>query len=89
MTAHPGVDPEAIRALVREILADLLPAAAQDPGNPGGAAPAQAVPDWPAGAPGGPDAKAVDERILGLFPEIEALTTRRGLVWELVALERA
>src|SRR6266699_378890 len=28
-------DNEAIRALVREVLADLLPAAARDPGNPG------------------------------------------------------
>jgi hypothetical protein len=45
-----GVDSEAIRALVREVLADLLPAAGRDPGNPGGAAPAQAVPEWPGGA---------------------------------------
>jgi branched-chain amino acid transport system ATP-binding protein len=30
-------------------------------------------------APAGPDAKAVDGRILALFPEIEALTARRGL----------
>jgi branched-chain amino acid transport system ATP-binding protein len=30
-------------------------------------------------APGGAEARAVDERILALFPEIEALTARRGL----------
>jgi len=30
-------------------------------------------------APDGPDATAADQRILGLFPEIEALTARRGL----------
>ncbi len=42
MTAEPGMtgqrpqaDPEAIRALVREVLADLLPAAARDPGDRG------------------------------------------------------
>ncbi len=34
--AEPAaVDTEAIRALVREVLADLLPAAGRDPGNPG------------------------------------------------------
>ena len=31
----PGADTETIRALVREVLADLLPAAGRDPGNPG------------------------------------------------------
>jgi ABC-type branched-subunit amino acid transport system ATPase component len=30
-------------------------------------------------APDGPDARTVDARILALFPEIEALTARRGL----------
>ena len=39
MTGQPGADTEAIRALVREVLADLLPAAAL-PGNPGAAGPA-------------------------------------------------
>jgi hypothetical protein len=32
-----GPDTEAIRAVVREVLADLLPAAGRVPGNPGGA----------------------------------------------------
>jgi len=44
MTGSPGLDGEAIRALVREVLADLLPAAGRDPwhlpgdgpGSPGG-----------------------------------------------------
>ena len=47
MTVEPGItglrsaepaalDTEAIRALVREVLADLLPGAVRDPGNPGG-----------------------------------------------------
>ena len=35
MTGQPGAETEAIRALVREVLADLLPSAARDPGNPG------------------------------------------------------
>ena len=38
MTGLPGDDTEAIRALVREVLADLLPAAGRDPGNPGSTA---------------------------------------------------
>ena len=38
MTGQPGADTEAIRVLVREVLADLLPAAARAPGNPGAAA---------------------------------------------------
>jgi hypothetical protein len=45
MTGQPGIDGEALRALVREVLADLLPAAARDPWNPGAAG-------W-TGAPGG------------------------------------
>ena len=36
MTGQPGADTEAIRALVREVLADLLPAAGRVPGKPGG-----------------------------------------------------
>ena len=36
MTGQPAADTEAIRALVREVLADLLPAAAPDPGKPYG-----------------------------------------------------
>ena len=46
MTGQPGADTEAIRALVREVLAELLPAAAPDPGNLGGAG--------RTGFPGGP-----------------------------------
>jgi hypothetical protein len=43
------VGTEAIRALVREVLADLLPAAGRVPGNPGGA-----------GVPGGPRGAGAD-----------------------------
>jgi hypothetical protein len=49
MTGQPGADTEAIRALVREVLADLLPAAARDPGNPGTAGSV-----GPGGLAGGP-----------------------------------
>src|SRR5262249_312769 len=52
MTAQPGVDGEAIRALVREVLADLLPAARRDPGNPAGAGAAQPGPGGAAGEAG-------------------------------------
>ena len=41
MTGQPGPDAQAIRALVREVLADLLPAAGPVPGNPGGAGPGE------------------------------------------------
>jgi len=53
MTGQPGADTETIRALVREVLADLLPAAARDPGNPAAAAPA-GVPGSGTGAPAQP-----------------------------------
>ena len=52
MTGYPGVDGETIRALVREVLADLLPAASRDPGNPGGAAPRPSRRPDPPGPPG-------------------------------------
>ena len=76
MTGYPGVDPEAIRALVREVLADLLPAAARDPGNPGGAAPAQAVPEWPAGAPGGPGQAGLPHTVREHVESVEVVTIR-------------
>jgi hypothetical protein len=49
MSGVPGADTDAIRALVREVLADLLPAAGRVPGNHGGTgpAPAQAGPAQP------------------------------------------
>jgi hypothetical protein len=50
MSGQPGADTEAIRALVREVLADLLPAAARDPGNPG--ATGSGGPGGLAGGPG-------------------------------------
>lgn len=59
MTGQPGADTEVIRALVREVLADLLPAPARDPGNPGaagsgGSGGLAAGPGTVPGAPGQP-----------------------------------
>ncbi len=56
MTGLPESDTEAIRALVREVLADLFPAAGRDPGNPGSTGGGSGL-DWPspvAGAPAQP-----------------------------------
>jgi hypothetical protein len=44
VTTEPGVDAEAIRALVREVLTDLLPAIAGDVAGQAGAGPAQVGP---------------------------------------------
>ena len=89
MTA-PGVDGEAIRALVREVLADLLPAARRDPGNPGGAGPAGS-PDpgnpggagpapsgpWQAGtAQGGPGQAGLPHTVREHVESVEVVTIR-------------
>jgi hypothetical protein len=47
-----SVDGDVIRALVREVLADLLPVVGRDGGNPGGAAPGDPGGGWGAGRPG-------------------------------------
>ena len=49
-----AADTEAIRALVREVLADLLPAAARDPGNSGAAGGLAGGPGPGTGAPAQP-----------------------------------
>jgi hypothetical protein len=49
-----ATDTEAIRALVREVLADLLPAAARDRGNPGAAGGLAVGPGPGTGAPAQP-----------------------------------
>ena len=51
MTA--GLDPEMLRALVREAVADLLPPAARQAGPPAGLAPAPPGPGGTASGPGG------------------------------------
>src|SRR5262249_62246006 len=76
MAAEPGVDGEAIRALVREVLADLLPAAWRDPGNPAGAGSAQPGPVWAAGEPGGPGQAGVPHTVREHVESVEVVTIR-------------
>jgi hypothetical protein len=53
VTVGPGVDGEAIRALVREVLAELLPANAADVVGPADAGYGPAQPGFTQGGPGG------------------------------------
>src|SRR5499433_130476 len=76
MTAQPGVDGEAIRALVREVLADLLPAARRDPGNPAGAGSAQPGPVWAAGEPAGPGQAGLPHTVREHVESVEVVTIR-------------
>jgi len=82
VTGQPGVDGEAIRALVREVLADLLPAASRDPGNPGnlgGAGSAglgAAVPGGPATAPGGPAQDGLPHTVREHVESVEVVSIR-------------
>ena len=82
MTGQPGVDGEAIRALVREVLADLLPAASRDPGNPGnlGGAGSEglgaAVPGGPATAPGGPAQDGLPHTVREHVESVEVVSIR-------------
>ena len=76
MTAQPGVDGEVIRALVREVLADLLPTASRDPGNPGAAAPAQALPEWPGSTQGVPGQSGVPHTVREHVESVEVVTIR-------------
>jgi hypothetical protein len=75
MTAQPGVDGEAIRALVREVLADLLPAARRDPGNPGGPGPAPSGPQWP-GAQGVPWQAGLPHTVREHVESVEVVSIR-------------
>ena len=76
MTGQPGADTAAIRALVREVLADLLPAASRDPGNPGTAGPAQAGPGWSTGEQGGPAQAALPHTVREHVESVEVVTIR-------------
>jgi len=79
MTRPPGGDTEAIRALVREVLAELLPTGARDPGNPG-----TAGSPWPEGLtardPGDPGTAGPRPGVLAARPgPVAAGPTQPGL----------
>ena len=76
MTAQPDVDGEVIRALVREVLADLLPAARRDPGNPGGAGPAPSGPGQAGTAQGGPGQAGLPHTVREHVESVEVVTIR-------------
>jgi hypothetical protein len=76
MTGYPGVDSEAIRTLVREVLADLLPVAGRDPGNPDGAGPARVTPEWPAASVGGPGQAGLPHTVREHVESVEVVTIR-------------
>jgi hypothetical protein len=80
MTGQPGADPEAIRALVREVLADLLPAAARVPGNPAGGAvtgnPGGAVPGGPGAVAGVPAQEGLPHTVREHVESVEVVSIR-------------
>ena len=80
MTGQPGADTEAIRALVREVLADLLPTAARVPGNPGGAGAAGAAGGGAAGglatAGAGPAQPGLPHTVLQDVESVEVVSIR-------------
>ena len=76
MTGHPGVDSEAIRALVREVLADLLPTVGRDRGNPGGAASAQPGPGLPGSTQGVSGQAGLPHTVREHVESVEVVTIR-------------
>ena len=78
MTGQPGADTEAIRALVREVLADLLPAAARDPGNPGmaGSVGAAGQVDGPVTVPGAPAQPGLPHTVREDVESVEVVSIR-------------
>lgn len=80
MTGQPGADTEAIRALVREVLADLLPAAARDPGNPGAAGgtglPAGGVAGGPGAVTGAPAQPGLPHTVREHVESVEVVSIR-------------
>ncbi len=77
MTGHAGVDGEAIRALVREVLADLFPAAGRAPGNPGGGwGPGGAVAGGLATAGGGPAQPGLPHTVREDVESVEVVSIR-------------
>ena len=76
MTAQPGIDGDVIRALVREVLADLLPSAGGVPGNPGGAVSAQPGTGLPGGAQGVPGQAGLPHTVREHVESVEVVTIR-------------
>lgn len=76
MSGISGADTEAIRALVREVLTDLLPAAGRVPGNPGGGG--TGVPgSGPApGNPGGPAQGGLPHTVLQDVESVQVVSLR-------------
>jgi hypothetical protein len=72
----PGIDGEVIRALVREVLADLLPPAGGVPGNPGGAVSAQPGAEWPGSAQGVPGQAGLPHTVREHVESVEVVTIR-------------
>ena len=76
MTAQPGIDGDVIRALVREVLADLLPSAGGVPGNPGGAVSEQPGPGLPGSAQGVPGQAGLPHTVREHVESVEVVTIR-------------
>ncbi len=74
MTTQPGADTEAIRALVREVLADLLPAAGRVPGKPGGTGGSD--PGGPSPAGGAPAQEGLPHTVREHVESVEVVSIR-------------
>jgi len=69
-----AADTEAIRALVREVLADLLPAAARDPGNSGGTGGSDLR--WPSTGAGVPAQEGLPHTVREHVESVEVVSIR-------------
>jgi hypothetical protein len=79
MTSQPGADTEAIRALVREVLADLLPSVARDSGSPdaaGSGGLGGVVPAGPAPAVGVPAQEGLPHTLREHVESVEVVSIR-------------
>jgi hypothetical protein len=77
MTGVPGADSEAIRALVREVLADLLPAAGRVPGTQGSAGGAGVPGNGPdPGNPGAPAQAGLPHTVLQDATSVRVVSLR-------------
>jgi hypothetical protein len=69
-----AADTEAIRALVREVLAELLPAAGRDPGNPGSTG--GSGPGGPGPVPGAPAQPGLPHTVREHVESVEVVSIR-------------